>query len=258
MKLTLLLMLLAGPAFAGGGSFFGPGGDSATSTGTHTDGASASFKNVTAETLTSTGTAPSLTATGANVNGQLKVSSAPIITDGSAGEVIIDRSQASDAAGSGHAIKIIGNGGGAYTTLGLFKGASAMGYFGYGNSGSILTGAGAASLSLRAENNLHLGAGGNNLIATLSGGNLGIGTASPNAKIDVVGSAMFGSGGTQSTFTANGFFQPYSRTTLQLSLLAPSAVGQYIDNSTLGALCRSTGTSAGNWALATAAGTGCF
>ena len=127
-----------------------------------------------------------------------------IAATGTAPEVIIDRSQASDAAGSGHALKITGNAAGAYTTIGLFKGAVATGYFGYGNSGSILTGAGTASLAFRAENDLHFGAGGNNLGMTLQGTNLGIGTASPASKLDVSGDAQFGSGVSKSTFSATG------------------------------------------------------
>ena len=63
------------------------------------------------------------------------------------------------------------------------------GMLGYGDSGNIFTGATADSLSLRAENDLHLGGGGDNLTMTLdTSGNVGIGTTNPNEELTVAGS----------------------------------------------------------------------
>ena len=92
-----------------------------------------------------------------------------------------------------------------------------------------------------------------------SAGNVGIGTASPATKLDVNGDAQFGSGATKSTFTATGFWEPYSRTKAQIDLLVPTKVGQVIDctDCTLPGLCRSTGTLAAQWRKMESATLGC-
>jgi hypothetical protein len=88
---------------------------------------------------------------------------------------------------SNEAMRIEGAGSASWLTF--FNGATVESYFGYGTSGSLFTGAGVNSTSLRAENDLHLGAGGNNLIMTLNGTskNVGIGTTAPRTQLDVPG-----------------------------------------------------------------------
>ncbi|MDA8131767.1 MAG: hypothetical protein M0011_09735 [Elusimicrobia bacterium] len=90
-------------------------------------------------------------------------------------------------------------------------------------------------------------------------GNVGIGASSPQARLDVNGSAQFGSGTSKSTFTAEGYWQPRSMTTAQLQAASPPAVGAVVFNSSISDLCVSTGTAAGQWALAGSKGVGnCF
>lgn len=81
-------------------------------------------------------------------------------------------------------------------------------------------------------------------------GTVGIGAASPQARLDVAGSAQFGSGVGKSTFTAGGYFQPVSMTTAELQAASPPAIGAVAFNSTITDICVSTGTGAGQWALA--------
>ena len=59
-------------------------------------------------------------------------------------------------------------------------------------------------------------------------------------------------------FIANGLFEPVQKTTLEISLMVPTRSGQIVDNSTIGKVCRSTGTNAGNFGLITDPTTGCF
>ena len=77
--------------------------------------------------------------------------------------------------------------------------------------------------------------------------------------MDVEGSAQFGSGATKSTFTATGFWEPYSRTKAQIDTLVPTKVGQviYASDTTLPGLCVSTGTAAAQWRKMESATLGC-
>lgn len=90
-------------------------------------------------------------------------------------------------------------------------------------------------------------------------GKVGIRTSVPGAQLDVVGNAAFGSGGTKSTFTASGFWEPYSRTRAQIDVLVPTKIGQviYASDSTLPGLCISTETLAGDWRKMESATLGC-
>lgn len=83
------------------------------------------------------------------------------------------------------------------------------------------------------------------------------GSVTEAVRINETGSTQFGTGANMSTVTAGGFWQPLAQTTLQASLLAPTSLGQYIQNSTINELCKSTGTSAGNWQKVDGGG-GCF
>lgn len=92
------------------------------------------------------------------------------------------------------------------------------------------------------------------------GGNTSIGvtTAFPTT-LNVEGTAQFGSGAAKSTFTASGFWEPYSRTKAQIDLLVPTKVGQviYASDTTLPGLCVSTGTAAAQWRKMESATLGC-
>lgn len=83
--------------------------------------------------------------------------------------------------------------------------------------------------------------------------------AVPATTLDVNGSSQFGSGATKSTFTANGFWEPYSRTRAQIDTLVPTKVGQviYASDTTLPGLCISTGTAAAQWRKMESATLGC-
>lgn len=90
-------------------------------------------------------------------------------------------------------------------------------------------------------------------------GRVGVGVPAPQSTLDVNGSARFGSGAARSTFTAEGYWQPRSMTTLELGAAAPTAVGQVVYNATISDLCVSTGIAVGQWALVGSKGAGnCF
>ncbi len=90
-------------------------------------------------------------------------------------------------------------------------------------------------------------------------GTVGIGAAFPQARLDVNGSAQFGSGVNKSTFTAEGYWQPRSMTSAQMQALSPVVAGAVVFNSSIMDLCVSTGTAVGQWALAGSKGAGnCF
>ncbi|MBI4422186.1 MAG: tail fiber domain-containing protein, partial [Elusimicrobia bacterium] len=85
----------------------------------------------------------------------------------------------------------------------------------------------------------------------VSGGNVGIGTSAPAAKLDVVGDAQFGSGAARSTFTATGALALAADANITLAgtgkvtgLAGPSAPSdaatkQYVDDT--------TGAAGGGW-----------
>ncbi|MDO8804770.1 MAG: hypothetical protein Q7R35_10065, partial [Elusimicrobiota bacterium] len=90
-------------------------------------------------------------------------------------------------------------------------------------------------------------------------GRVGIGTGTPQTRLDVNGSAQFGSGVNKSTFTAEGFWQPRAMTTDELQAAFPPVVGAVVFNSSITDLCVSSGTAVGQWALAGSKGLGnCF
>lgn len=88
---------------------------------------------------------------------------------------------------------------------------------------------------------------------------VGISTRSAQTTLDVNGNAQFGDGAAKSTFTATGFWEPYSRTKLQIDTLVPTKVGQviYASDTTLPGLCVSTGTLAAQWRKMESATLGC-
>jgi hypothetical protein len=66
--------------------------------------------------------------------------------------------------------------------------STVVGYI--GNGDGVVTGGGATNFGVRAENDLILTSGGNNRRLTItSGGNVGIGTASPAYRLDIQGSS---------------------------------------------------------------------
>jgi hypothetical protein len=69
------------------------------------------------------------------------------------------------------------------------EGGTGRGFFGFGDDGNILTGISNNSISLRSENDLFFGTGGNNVAMTISGSNqyVGIGTTNPIRKLHVYG-----------------------------------------------------------------------
>lgn len=82
-------------------------------------------------------------------------------------------------------------------------------------------------------------------------GRVGIGAASPQATLDVNGSAQFGSGVAKSSMTASGFFVPLAMTSAALQALTPPALGAVVYNVDIANICFSTGTAAaGQWAVA--------
>ena len=78
---------------------------------------------------------------------------------------------------------------GAVGGLSFYDDTTARGALAYGDNGSIFSGAGTNSLSLRAEEKLHLGGNGNNLALTVTSGNVGIGTTSPSSLLHLYASA---------------------------------------------------------------------
>lgn len=88
---------------------------------------------------------------------------------------------------------------------------------------------------------------------------VGIGNKDPQAKLDVTGSAQFGAGGTTSTFTAEGYWQPRWMNSADIQNAAPGVIGAVIGNSDIMDLCISTGAAQGNWALVGSKGAlGCY
>jgi len=83
-------------------------------------------------------------------------------------------------------------------------------------------------------------------------GSVGIGTPTPQARLDVNGGAQFGSGATKSAFTSEGFWVPRAMTTAELQAAGgtPPVVGAVVFNSSIANICFSTGTAVGQWALA--------
>lgn len=134
-----------------------------------------------------------------------------------------------------------------------FAGAAGANIYHSEASQSMFIGTNAADLSLGNSD------GGTNLVVDGPTGNVGVGTASPATLLDVNGSAQFGSGATKSTFTATGFWEPYSRTRAQIDTLVPTKVGQviYASDTTLPGLCVSTGTAAAQWRKVESATLGC-
>jgi hypothetical protein len=80
---------------------------------------------------------------------------------------------------------------------------------------------------------------------------VGVGTPSPQARLDVKGSAQFGVGTTTSAVTADGFWVPRSMTSAELQAAGgtPPVVGAVVFNSIIQNLCVSTGTAVGQWAI---------
>jgi hypothetical protein len=80
-----------------------------------------------------------------------------------------------------------------YGGLAFYENTANRGTLAFGDNNNIFTGALTNSLSLRSEAALHLGAGGNNLAITIAtDGNVGIGTATPAAKLSVSGAILAG------------------------------------------------------------------
>lgn len=209
--IPLLLALLAGPAHAGIGITVSnpPPATTSTSSGTHTDGASASFKGVTAETLQSTGTAPSLTATGAVFTATVTVAvanSAPVlgIRSGNA------------ASATDRAILSIGKQGG-YAAVGGAIGTTSDGekILLYENDGNNKTVIGFEPGYLwnqiwsATANPGYKWYRGSTLDMILYGGNLGVGTATPLSRVSnagdltQTGASTFLASATFRTATAN-------------------------------------------------------
>ena len=97
--------------------------------------------------------------------------------------------------------------------------------------------------------------------ANTKGYKAGIGTPSPQARLDVNGSAQFGAGVNKSTFTAAGFWLPRSMTTAELQAAGgtPPSPGAVAFNSSIKDLCVSTGSAVGQWALmGSKSATGCY
>ena len=243
----------SGVSIGGGGLRFPDGTmmfSAETGSGTHTDGANARFKNVIVETLQSTGTAPSLTATGATFGTGAAKST---FTSTGGLTMAIPSTLAIDTATVNGNVTINGDGSGVYgaltinATVGqpgirlnsiggtiprayhlLTKGApwgAASGKF------AILDDtAGAYRFHLNENGQISIGNDDTPdakleiiplavdqyalmvssqdevtpLMAVNKAGNLGIGTASPAGKLDVVGDAYFGAAATRSTMTTTG------------------------------------------------------
>ncbi len=95
--------------------------------------------------------------------------------------------------------------------------------------------------------------------ADIKGYKVGVGTPSPQARLDVNGSAQFGAGPSKSTFTAEGFWQPRWMDNAEIQAAVPGVIGVVVGNSSIKDLCISTGAAAGNWALVGTKGlTGCY
>jgi hypothetical protein len=77
------------------------------------------------------------------------------------------------------------NGSGTAGGISFFESGVDRGVLAYGDNSNVFTGATADSLSLRAEGDLHLGADGNNLIRTINGSNVGIGTTAPARALEI-------------------------------------------------------------------------
>lgn len=231
MKFTLSLVLAcfaSVPAAAGGGSFISAGGGAASSsTGTHTDGASASFKNVTVETLNSTGTAPSLTATGAVFTGSGTFTGTNGLSVGGNLGVGTAAPGAKLDVSRTDGVQIIARGSGNASSSDV--------------QGHIQVG-GTASGSMRLE---YGGLGVSEGYISNSYDNGSANDAGLSFRIRTAGTAI-----TAMRAASNGGVSFYSRSIVQLMAIAPDAVGTqfYCNNCSPTKMVVSTGTAAGNFA----------
>ena len=123
---------------------------------------------------------------------------------------------------------------------------------------------GTVSINTNAQTHALTVNGGMNAISSITaqGGFYGNGSGITNLSADALppdlsaASAQFGSGVNKSTFTAEGFWLPRAMTTAEMQAASPPAAGAVVFNSEINDLCISTGTAAGQWALAGSKGLG--